>query len=1666
MVFQDAGRERLFRDAMQALRKRHDDVDEIAVTLLQTLSRSLSEAKVDRIPPKVFALLAATGLEILRERQPDEIKVHLSEAEIRREGKRTPITLVQTVIRDQAFLYDTLLMAVDETGLEPLYSVNYVLSVARNASGISTAFGAPTSDRSDRESFIQFVLPRLDEDRRESLPDTFRHRLALARASVGDFPAMRAEVAFAQQALRAMSDGLSKADEHEAFKEASDFLGWLLDEHFVMMGLHVEHAAREPEAPGGWRRVRERERGTEKLDPLELTDTDQVLPLLEAAAGNGTVPVLVRKVPRASMVHRPGTIDEIVVVVPEGPGECRVVVLRGLLAFRAIRQPGGEIPLLRLKLDQLVTEKNLIRDTFAYRTCVDAFNSLPAEYLFEADTPSIAASIEAIQAAEEQDEVRIHIRLGPEGRSLYAFAVVPKHVFNEDLRQRLQDALRRHTRAIYDSHRVVPSRLDTMVIHFYVSAGTAVSDDDARALEEMMLRVSSPWAQRLRERLHSRFPRYEAEGLYKRYARAFSPRYREETSPDRAMVDVAHLEETRITHRLSFDVDRAPAGDGEEGTVLLRIYQERRLVLSEVLPVLDRFGLLVLGEECEQVDLRDGPPMLLDTYRVRPRPGQEGLFEHRHIFIDALRAAFEGQTAIDILCALCITAKVSWRELDLVRTAVHYLRVAGAIPSASVARHVLLQHPAAVSDVVELFRARFDPRSGSESKRRREVARVEKKIRAYREGLSTYEEERIIAAVAKLVGRGITRTNLFLPHRRMHHLVSIKIDTERAGGLIPEPRPRFEIFVQHARFEAVHMRAGPVARGGIRHSDRGEDFRTEILGLMLTQQTKNSVIVPMGAKGGFILKEAPWELVDVKPHNKKDEPAPDPAEWAYDHFMEGLLDVTDNQTSEGVKRPTELVVYDDDDPYLVVAADKGTAQYSDRANRVAARYGYWLGDAFASGGSVGYDHKEMGITAKGAWIASRRHFLEMGVVPETDPIRVVGIGDVKTDIAVVGIHDMSGDVFGNGMLLSGSMRLVAAFNHKHIFLDPDPDPAISLTERQRLFDLPRSQWTDYDREKMGPGGGVYRRDAPELPISPEARAMLKLPDGPASGRDVVTAMLRMDADLLWAGGIGTYVKSSAERDADVRDRPNDAVRVDASELGVKVIGEGANLAVTQEGRVQFALKGGKVNTDALDNACGVACSDHEVNLKILLGKAMEAGSIDEEERQRLLRLMEEDVGKQVLSLNARQALMLSIDERRVARSPMPHLRTQGFLERSGVLDPRLQRLPKRREILRRVGAGHSGYTRPELAVLCGHAKIHLQRALSLSSRPSPFADRLVRSYFPTSLPGELRNLAPDHPLFRRIAALMQAQRIVDEGGATAASYLVRAADRSPVVAADAWFLMDEILGGEKIRHGLSVMEEPEPGRIAVPPAALYTTRGMVADGVTEAALWLLRVFAGARFTHLLRRSERFIKLCEGFLDGILDHLSDPLLTQAWELQSSLVNLGSPRDIASRAAVARFLPCVISLAELSRREGKRAAPSYLVALYLEVARQTRLLDIYFALSNDVRDDEWEDRAVRTVKTHFLGFLDRLTHAMPALLGDRGAKSPDPQAVAEVLNDRLKMAPLLEEVDQALGSGAGLGQIIVFSEAYRRRVHQADALLETSRRTSGAKGEGAAKRKKRK
>jgi glutamate dehydrogenase len=1021
-----------------------------------------------------------------------------------------------------------------------------------------------------------------------------------------------------------------------------------------------------------------------------------------------------------------------VIVREWGPsGEMvEATVFVGRLAKVAFTQKAADIPLLKQKHDWLLAHSGAMPNSHVYREIRALFNRFPKRELFYASAPGLKDIIDRIAYMSGDDDIAVHAR---RGQGYMALSIGFSRVrYSYEVEQDLGEALAREFGPI---NFVTSADLGAVsLLVFYFDAARLEQPLEPVAVQRIVESRLTTWEDRVTAALVQAVGERAGRQLFRRYEQSFSGLYREATQPAEVVEDIRYFE--RLEGRLEVRVLPRSAE-----TATLKLYSDRPLGLTETLRTLQHLGLTVTEELRVPLTLPEGRKGYLYRFEIESTTDRiASLAANEKRFAKALRALDEERATDDPLNGLILLGGLSWQQVEVLRTVRNHVLQIRVHYNAETVNGVLLRnHPVAVA-LFRSFEARFDPRLPGE--RAAAMAEAEAGVKKAMEKVVSLVDDEVLRAFDNLV-RSSLRTNYY--QRPVRPVLAIKVDSRKVEAM-PSPRPMFEIYVHSRKLEGIHLRGGKVARGGIRWSDRHDDFRTEVLGLMKTQMVKNAIIVPVGSKGGFVLKG------DVPARPALDAYLVD----RYREFVSGLLDVTDNIVDGKVIHPPEVVRHDDDDPYLVVAADKGTAHLSDTANSVSAQYGFWLGDAFASGGSVGYDHKRVAITARGAWECVREHFRNLGLDVQTDPFTVAGIGD------------MAGDVFGNGMLRSETMRLVAAFNHAHIFIDPDPDPARSFAERERVFQLPRSTWRDYDTRLISKGGGIFDRSAKSIPLSPETRHLLDIDTDSASGEEVIRRILSSRVDLLYNGGIGTYVKASTEDDADVGDRANDRVRVNGADVRARVVAEGGNLGFTQRGRLEYwATRGGRINTDAVDNSGGVDMSDHEVNIKILLDLLLKRGVIKARaERNSILSEMTEEVAELVLADNRNQARALTLDGLRSVSRYEEFVSFTEDLVGAGVLNRADDAVPTREELL---ASPHRdrGLPRPLLAVLLGHTKMYAFEMVMQTSFPDSESGRpFLVDYFPHRLQRDFAEHFAAHPLRREIIATAAVNHVVNCAGIT------------------------------------------------------------------------------------------------------------------------------------------------------------------------------------------------------------------------------------------------------------------------------------------------------------
>ncbi|MBI4539148.1 MAG: NAD-glutamate dehydrogenase [Gemmatimonadetes bacterium] len=1363
--------------------------------------------------PEVIARMVLGGFRFLDRCRPDRVDAEVFNPELDNEGWTAPVTVIRTNISDRPFIVDTIREYLHSQDVPIEHLIYPTFHVGRDPQGRIVEI-RPAAEGPQRESLVHCEVPRItDEAERARLRREIASALQDVVRATDDFGAM---IDALNDTVAYLADLGRRLPERAAeIHEIQEFLRWLRDGGMVLLGFRAYNILDDAKLnraivvePGSGLGILRNEATSSFAEPVPL---NQLPPGLRELVEGGPL-LIINKTNALSTVHRRARMDYVGVKKLDEQarvaGEFRFL---GLFTSQAYGEDADRIPILREKLRQILKDAGAIPGTHDYKEINTIFNSMPKEELFLASAAEIGADIRAVLTLYHTGEVRVTLREDPLRRGVSVMVILPKDRFSGEVRRQIEEAFVRRFQGEVLNYHLALGGGDQARLHFYIAVPPQkIREVEPGALERIVQELIRTWVDRLREGLEALRPPDEARRLARRYGEALTPEYQAATDPRAAVRDILELEAMHADGRsvaisLANGEDVPGLAAGERVTKLNLYLRGERLILSDFMPILDNVGLRVVAVSPFEVLGRGVPDALIYVFAVQDAQGQPIELESRgRTLSEAILAVRAGDALNDPLNALVLQAGLRWREVDVLRAYAGYAFQLGAVPSRPSLPGALCAYPSAAKLLFRLFETKFDPSMGlSAEARERQAAEIRTEFARALDAVKSLADDRALRRLMLLIDATV-RTNYYRnggadPHRRSGGVpyISFKIATKGLEGFM-RSKLVFEVWTHSARMEGIHLRGARVARGGIRYSDRPDDFRTEILGLVKTQMVKNAVIVPGGSKGGLITRRS---------FAQRDAMAEEVTEQ-YRTLVRGMLDLTDNLKDGQVIPPPATIVWDEPDPYIVVAADKGTAHLSDVANAVAAEYEFWLADAFASGGSHGYDHKKVGITARGVWESVRRHFREKGKDIQREPFTVVGIGD------------MSGDVFGNGMLLSRQIQLIAAFDHRHVFVDPSPDPERSYRERERLFRLPRSSWADYDRGLLSEGAFIVPRGAKEVRLSPEARQALGLPDDVQvlDGESLVRALLKAPAELLYNGGIGTYVKASDETPADVGDPPNDAVRVSAPELRVQVVAEGGNLGLTQAARVEYALKGGRLNTDALDNCGGVDMSDHEVNLKILLNAAVAQADLSMEERNCLLEELTEEVSADVLRDNESQSRAVSLDELR-ARQHMEGFRDLiSLLERERVVDRADEGLPTWEELERRRIAGQT-FTRPELCVLLAYSKLDLKKHLLASELPDDeAAQSYLVSYFP---PAAVKRAGTErlaqHRLRREIIACRLTNDLVGIMGSAFGHRAARDSGHTPAEVARAWVVASELSAARALQESLRDVEATRP---TVPPAAL------------------------------------------------------------------------------------------------------------------------------------------------------------------------------------------------------------------------------------------------------
>ncbi|MGP3952701.1 NAD-glutamate dehydrogenase [Streptomyces sp. 7N604] len=1547
------------------------------------------EDLADRDPVDILgAVLSHFRLAESRPQGTANVRVHTPTVE--ENGWTCSHSVVEVVTDDMPFLVDSVTNELTRQGRGIHVVIHPQIVVRRDLTGKLIEILPDASPRDGElphdavtESWIHVEIDRETDrsDLKQITADLLRV-LSDAREAVEDWEKMR-------DAAMRLADGLQSEPvpddlPREEIEEARELLRWLANDHFTFLGYREYRLTTEPAngeedvlsaVPGTGLGILRSDPSHKEADGHPVSPSFNRLPADARAKAREHKLLVLTKANSRATVHRPSYLDYIGVKKFDEQGN--VVGERrflGLFSSAAYTESVRRVPVIRRKVEQVLVTAGFTPDSHDGRDLLQILETYPRDELFQTPVDKLREIVTSVLYLQERRRLRLYLRQEEYGRYYSALVYLPRDRFNTTVRQRLTNILKEELGGTSVDFTLMSTESVLTRLHFVVRVepGTELPDlteADAERIENRLAEAARSWEDGFSEALNAEVGEERAAELMRRYANAFEEGYKADYSPRAAVSDLQHLE--RLTPEggeRDFELSLYEPVGAAPGERRFKIYKSGAQVsLSAVLPVLNRLGVEVIDERPYELRCADRSSAWIYDFGLRmPAPTQNGgdylADDARERFQDAFAAVWTGQAESDNFNMLVLRAGLTWGQASVLRAYAKYLRQAGSTFSQDYMEDTLRDNVHTTRLLVNLFEARMSPA--------RQGAGVEltdallEELDAALDQVASLDEDRILRSFLTVI-KATLRTNYFQHSQdgAPHGYLSLKLDPQAIPDL-PAPRPAYEIWVYSPRVEGVHLRFGKVARGGLRWSDRREDFRTEILGLVKAQMVKNTVIVPVGAKGGFVGKRLP-------------DPSVDRDAWlaegiaCYKTFISGLLDITDNLVGGAVVPPKDVVRHDGEDTYLVVAADKGTATFSDIANEVATAYGFWLGDAFASGGSAGYDHKGMGITARGAWESVKRHFRELGHDTQTQDFTAVGVGD------------MSGDVFGNGMLLSEHIRLIAAFDHRHIFIDPNPDAAVSYAERRRVFELPRSSWADYDTSLLSQGGGVFPRSAKAIPVNAHMRAALGLESRvtKVTPADLMKAILKAPVDLLWNGGIGTYVKASTETHADVGDKANDAIRVDGQDLRVKVVGEGGNLGLTQLGRIEFAAHGGKINTDAIDNSAGVDTSDHEVNIKILLNKVVEDGDMTVKQRNKLLAEMTGEVGALVLRNNYAQNVALANAAAQAPSLLHAHQRFIRRLERDGRLDRALEFLPTDRQIRERLGAGR-GLTQPELAVLLAYLKITVAEELIATELPDdPYLQWLLHAYFPKALGERFREHIDNHALRREIVTTVLVNDTVNSAGTT---FLHRMREETGAST-------EEVVRAQTAARAIFklgyVWDEVEALDNKVPAAVQTRIRLHSRRLVERATRWLL----GNRPQPL-----RLAENVEFFGDRVTEVWAQlPKLLKGSDLDwyqniyDELTEAGVPTELGERVAGFSSAFPTLDIVAIADRTGR--TPLEVAEVYYDLADRLRISQLMDRIIELPRADRWQSMARAAIREDLFAAHAALTSDI--LASANGGASPE-------------------------------------------------------------------------
>jgi len=1522
--------------------------------------------------------LVKSSYEFLKTRKEGENKINIhtpkQEAVVSKQH-----TIIEFVAGDMPFIVDSLTAEITRLGFQIERIINRVICVERDARGkLKVIHSEPCDGPGIKyESVIHFQISKVSDKKAiKRLEDKLHYVLKLVKQSVIDWKNILDKLNEVRNNVKAFNMKLHKDD----LSESLAFLDWIEDNAFIFLG-YAEYSVKDE---GDC--VKFIPDNKSKLGIFKVHDFDDLKTikkgLLETSSFENSL-IEITKCSDKSSIHRPTHMDVIRVKKYSKKGEI-VGEYRffGLFTSIVFYQNAKNIPIIRKKISDVISKSRFDLSGHNGKELVSILAAYPREELFQINQEDLFETALGIVSLSGRSVSKIFVRQDKFGRFASVICYIPKKNFSSGIREKIQDVLSEAFSGRITAHYTQISESSLARVHFIVETqGGVPKKIDYEKVEQEILDIATLWDDRFRANLEEQFGEDQAREMGRTYGDAFSISYTEHFSPREAAHDIAVIEELVKDERPL--VKLYPSGF-EESEFSLKIYsQEEQISLSQMMPILENFGPQVIEEHTFKITpnfMGDCKAIWLHNFKVKIDTISKDNFENiKDIFEEAVLQCWMNEIENDALNKLVLASHISARDISLIRAYCRYLKQTKFSYSFSFVADALYKNSGAIKLFVDLFYAKFA--SGNSGK----VKKIEEDIIKLLSKVTNLAEDAVLRKILEL-GNATLRTNFFqLEGDKYKDYISLKLSSAKISD-IPLPKPYAEIFVYSPTMEGIHLRGGKVARGGLRWSDRTEDFRTEVHGLVKAQMTKNAVIVPTGSKGGFVVKK--------KLAGLSREEFMEAGIAAYRTFLSGLLDITDNIVASKVVPPQDVIRYDEDDPYLVVAANKGTATFSDIANEISEKYNFWLGDAFASGGSQGYDHKKMGITAKGAWVSVTRHFYELGV-------------DIsKEEFTVVGVGDMSGDVFGNGMLLSSNIKLVAAFNHMHIFIDPNPDSKSSYKERKRLFALPRSAWSDYNSKLISKGGGIYDRSAKTISLTKAAQEALDIKKKVLTPNELIQHILKSPVDLLWNGGIGTYVRSTQENDVEVGDHANDAVRVTASELRCKIVGEGGNLGFTQRGRIEYALKGGKINTDSIDNSAGVDCSDHEVNIKIALQAAVESKKLTMAKRNKLLEDMTEEVEELVLRDNFLQTQAISIAEFQGVKSLEQHDRMMRRLEKKGLLDRQVEFLPNGDEVAHRHSMG-LGLTRPELSVLLAYSKIYLYSNLLSSNLPDEeyYFNELVR-YFPTKLSKEFAKEVKSHNLRREIIATYITNSLVNRLGITFFNRLSEDTGLKMCDIARAYTIARDAF---KLRDIWAEIQSLTPTVKAKVQIEMYRE---IAVFIERTTAWFIR-----GVEQPIKDITKLVKEFSPKVEQVYQNLDTSLAKQAQKIRLEryqyYVNNNVPEQLAKRVASMDVMSSACQIVQVAR-SNKKVSVEFVAELYYAVGTKLHLRYLRAQASSLKIDSYWDKLSLKSYIDHLFDQQMRITNEVVKYSLKQKGKFSVKQIIDKWIKDNEKQIMRFDEL----------------------------------------------------